>query len=128
MKNMDIAAEQRIAIKYWIRHGKTVIKTLSELKEAYGNECLAKLTMLKWCAIFVKDLSMVPVCGKPIGRPYSQITETSDALSIEAAFSKKPVVLWRVDDVGGPTSVGPHCMVYGGGISNLGAQAAHKRA
>ncbi len=30
--------------------------------------------------------------------------------------------------LGAPTSVGPHCMVYGGGISNLGARAAYERA
>ncbi len=42
VENMDIATEQRVAIKYCVHQGKTAIETLSELKEAYGDECLAK--------------------------------------------------------------------------------------
>ncbi len=76
VKNMDIAAEQRVAIKYCICRGKMTIETLSELKEAYyGDKCSAKLTLLKWHTIFVKDLNAVPVCAKPTGQPCSQITE-----------------------------------------------------
>ncbi len=52
---MDIAAEQCVAIKYCIHHYKMEIETLSELKEAYGDECLAKSMVLKWHAIFMKD-------------------------------------------------------------------------
>ncbi len=76
-ENMDIAAEQHVAIKYSVYCGKTRIKTLSELKEAYEDECLAKLTVLKWHAIFVKNLSAVPVHAKSTGWHRSQITEVN---------------------------------------------------
>ncbi len=62
---MDTAAEKRVAIKYCIRCGKTAIETLSKLKEAYEDECLTRMTVLKWHAIFVKDLSAVPAREKP---------------------------------------------------------------
>ncbi len=54
-----------------------VTKTISKLNEAYGDECLAKSTVLKWHTIFVKDLSMVPVYAKPTGWRRSQITEVN---------------------------------------------------
>ncbi len=57
VRNMDIAAKQRAVIKYCVCHGKMVIETLSKLKETYGDECMAKSTVLKRHAIFVKDLS-----------------------------------------------------------------------
>ncbi len=75
---MDIVAEQRIAIKYCVCCGKTVIETLSELKEAYEDECLTKSTVLKWHAIFVKDLSTVTTCVKPTGWP--QVTGEARAM------------------------------------------------
>ncbi len=38
---MDIVAEQRIVIKYCVSFSKMLIETLSKLKEACGDECLA---------------------------------------------------------------------------------------
>ncbi len=55
-------------------------------------QCLTKSTVLKWHAIFVKDMSVIPVCAKPTGWPCLQIMEASEAWSIEATISKKPVV------------------------------------
>ncbi len=70
---MDTATKQRVVIKYCVSCVKMTIETLSELKEAYGDECLTKSTVLKWHAIFVKDLSTAPVRAKPIGQPCSLI-------------------------------------------------------
>ncbi len=47
VKNMGIAAEQRITIQYCVCRGKMAIETLSELKEAYGDECLTNQQLLK---------------------------------------------------------------------------------
>ncbi len=47
VKITDITAKQCDAINYCVRYGKTGIETLSELKEAFGDECLAKLAVLK---------------------------------------------------------------------------------
>ncbi len=67
VKNLDIVDHQGVVIKYCVCHSKMAIKTLSELKEAYGDACLAKLKVLKWHAIFVKDLRTVPTeFGKTI--------------------------------------------------------------
>ncbi len=89
---MDIVAEQCVVIKYCVCRGKIANKTLSELKEAYGDECLTKSTVLKWHAIFVKDPSAVPVCTKPVGQPCSQIKGPSDALFIETVILNKLIV------------------------------------
>ncbi len=61
-----LTAEKLIVIKYYVRHGKMEVATLSKLKEAYGDKCLAKLTVLKLHAIFVKDLNAVHVGAKPV--------------------------------------------------------------
>ncbi len=91
--DMDVTAEQRVAIKYCVRRGKTAIETLSELKEAYEERIFGQINSVKMVCIFLRNLSAVPVCAKPTGgQPCSQITEASEASSIEAAFSKKLVV------------------------------------
>ncbi len=59
-----------------------------QIKGSIWDNSFAKSTVLKWHAIFVKDLSAVPVRAKPTCKPRSQITEAN----IEAAISQQPVV------------------------------------
>ncbi len=86
---MDIAAEKQVVMKYCIRRSKTGIETISELKEAYGDECLAKSTVLKWHATFVKGLSEVlPKFEKMIKVKWQERLERC----IEGTISKNTVV------------------------------------
>ncbi len=98
VKNMDITTEQCSAIKYCVRCGKTVIKTLSELKKAYGDECLTKATVLKWHTIFVKDPSAVPMRAKPTGRPCSQIMEVNINMTRAVIGEDRQVSIRQLED------------------------------
>lgn len=51
---MEFKKEQRYAIKFYSQLGISVNETLSILKQAYGNRCLCKATILRWHKAFTE--------------------------------------------------------------------------
>ncbi len=45
---MDIQAEQRAVIRFYMRLGKSLEETYSDMKKLYDSECLSKTTVNSW--------------------------------------------------------------------------------
>ena len=60
--------EQRCAIKFCVKLGKTGIETLNKLKQAYGEHALSRSQVFKWYKAFLEGHESIedePHSGRP---------------------------------------------------------------
>jgi len=75
---MERTIEQRYAIKFCVRLGKTAIETLAWLKEAYGDDTLSRAQVCRWYSDFAKGRETVEDIQRS-GRPSTSTTEQNVA-------------------------------------------------
>ncbi len=75
---MDIRAEQRAVIHFYVHLGKTPGETYADMKKAYDSECLSKTTVNLWHKSYRdgRDIIVLGPCG---GMKKSVITEVKQS-------------------------------------------------
>ena len=65
---MDLSLEQRLAIKFCFKVGKSATETLQMVNAAYGNQALSRSKVFRWYRRFhdgQKDIEDDPRSGRP---------------------------------------------------------------
>ncbi len=52
---METKEEQRFVIQFYVRRGKSATASFQKLKKTYGEQCLSRVTILRWHAAFANE-------------------------------------------------------------------------
>ena len=68
--------EQRANIIFWIKLGKTAAETVELMRQVYGDNCLSRSQIYRWCARFKNGVETIEDEAGP-GRTFLFVTRDS---------------------------------------------------
>ena len=76
---MQRSLEQRIAIKFCVKLGKSAVETFPMIKTAFGDDCLSERQVYRWHKVFLEGREEVGDEARA-GRPSTSTTDENVSL------------------------------------------------